>query len=64
MAAAGIDVGASEYLEAGTASGCSNINANSNLRPSIAAAFGLDPFERVAGWLSGHIEAVKSGAAV
>lgn len=24
-----------------------DINANSNLRPSVAAAFGFDPFERV-----------------
>jgi hypothetical protein len=24
-----------------------DVNANSNLRPSVAHAFGLDPFERV-----------------
>jgi hypothetical protein len=28
-----------------------DINANSNLRPSVAAAFGFDPFERVVDFL-------------
>jgi hypothetical protein len=28
-----------------------DINANSNLRPSIAEAFGFDPFERVVDFL-------------
>jgi hypothetical protein len=28
-----------------------DINANSNLRPSVAAAFGFDPFERVVDYL-------------
>jgi len=28
-----------------------DINANSNLRPSIAEAFGFDPFERVVEFL-------------
>jgi hypothetical protein len=28
-----------------------DINANSNLRPSVAAAFGFDPFERVVTFL-------------
>ena len=28
-----------------------DINANSNLRPSVAAAFGFNPFERVVDYL-------------
>lgn len=56
-AAAGIDVGGIEYLE--TPSGRRvfyDINANSNLRPSIAAAFGFDPFERVVDYLVARME--------
>jgi glutathione synthase/RimK-type ligase-like ATP-grasp enzyme len=52
VAAAGIDVGGIEYLE--TPDGRRvfyDINANSNLRPSIAAEFGFDPFERVVDFL-------------
>ena len=47
MAAGKLDVGGIEYLE--TADGrlvFYDINANSNLRPSVAQAFGFDPFER------------------
>ena len=50
--AARLDVGGIEYLE--TADGRRvfyDINANSNLRPSVAAAFGFDPFERVVDFL-------------
>jgi hypothetical protein len=50
--AARIDVGGIEYLE--TPDGRRvfyDINANSNLRPSIAATFGFDPFERVVDFL-------------
>ena len=50
--AAKLDVGGIEYLE--TTSGRRvfyDINANSNLRPSVAAAFGFDPFERVVDYL-------------
>ena len=50
--AARIDVGGIEYLE--TPDGRRvfyDINANSNLRPSVAAAFGFDPFERVVDYL-------------
>ena len=50
--AAGLDVGGIEYLE--TPAGRRvfyDINANSNLRPSVAAAFGFDPFERVVTFL-------------
>jgi glutathione synthase/RimK-type ligase-like ATP-grasp enzyme len=51
--AAGIDVGGIEYLE--TSDGRRvfyDINANSNLRPSVAAAFGFDPFDRVVTFLA------------
>lgn len=49
----GLDVGGIEYLE--TPDGRRvfyDINANSNLRPSVAAAFGFDPFERVVDYLA------------
>jgi glutathione synthase/RimK-type ligase-like ATP-grasp enzyme len=53
IAAAGkLDVGGIEYLE--TSDGrlvFYDINANSNLRPSIGEAFGFDPFERVVDYL-------------
>ena len=52
--AAKLDVGGIEYLE--TYDGRRvfyDINANSNLRPSVAAAFGFDPFERVVDFLVG-----------
>ena len=48
----GLDVGGIEYLE--TSEGRRvfyDINANSNLRPSVAATFGFDPFERVVDYL-------------
>lgn len=51
--AANLDVGGIEYLE--TPDGRRvfyDINANSNLRPSVAAAFGFDPFERVVDYLT------------
>jgi glutathione synthase/RimK-type ligase-like ATP-grasp enzyme len=54
--AARLDVGGIEYLE--TVDGRRvfyDINANSNLRPSVAAAFGIDPFERVVDFLAGEI---------
>jgi glutathione synthase/RimK-type ligase-like ATP-grasp enzyme len=50
--AARLDIGGIEYLE--TPDGRRvfyDINANSNLRPSVAAAFGFDPFERVVDFL-------------
>ena len=59
--AAGLDVGGIEYLE--TPDGRRvfyDINANSNLRPSIAAEFGFDPFERVVTFLSQQIEDLRS----
>lgn len=57
--AARLDVGGIEYLE--TPDGRRvfyDINANSNLRPSVAAAFGFDPFERVVDYLAGQLAAV------
>jgi len=50
--AAKLDVGGIEYLETTTGRRVFyDINANSNLRPSVAAAFGFDPFERVVDYL-------------
>ena len=52
MAAGKLDVGGIEYLE--TADGklvFYDVNANSNLRPSVAQAFGFDPLERVVDYL-------------
>jgi glutathione synthase/RimK-type ligase-like ATP-grasp enzyme len=54
--AARLDVGGIEYLE--TPDGRRvfyDINANSNLRPSVAASFGFDPFERVVDFLAFQI---------
>jgi len=54
--AAALDVGGIEYLE--TPDGRRvfyDINANSNLRPSVAAAYGFDPFERVVDYLVGQL---------
>lgn len=51
-AAGGLDVCGIEYLE--TEDGRRvfyDVNANSNLRPPIARAFGFDPFERVVDYL-------------
>jgi len=50
--AARLDVGGIEYLETDAGRRVFyDINANSNLRPSVAAAFGFDPFERVVDFL-------------
>ena len=51
-----LDVGGIEYLETDDGRRVFyDINANSNLRPSVAAAFGFDPFERVVDFLEGHL---------
>ncbi len=55
--AAKLDIGGIEYLD--TLDGRRvfyDINANSNLRPSVAAAFGFDPFERVVDFLVGELK--------
>lgn len=57
--AAKLDVGGIEYLE--TPDGRRvfyDINANSNLRPSVAAEFGFDPFERVADFLLARLRSL------
>jgi len=54
--AAKLDVGGIEYLETDDGRRVFyDINANSNLRPSVAAAFGFDPFERVVDFLEGQL---------
>jgi hypothetical protein len=54
--AARLDVGGIEYLETdGGRRVFYDVNANSNLRPSVAAAFGFDPFERVVDFLVGQL---------
>lgn len=62
---AGIDVGAVEYVE--TADGRRvfyDVNANSNLRPPVAAEFGVEPFEQVADFLEREIDRVGAGQTV
>jgi glutathione synthase/RimK-type ligase-like ATP-grasp enzyme len=50
--AAKLDVGGIEYLDTDDGRRVFyDVNANSNLRPSVAAAFGFDPFERVVDFL-------------
>ena len=59
--AARLDVGGIEYLD--TYDGRRvfyDINANSNLRPSVAAAFGFDPFERVVDFLESELRALRT----
>jgi glutathione synthase/RimK-type ligase-like ATP-grasp enzyme len=58
--AAGLNVGGIEYLE--TPDGRRvfyDINANSNLRPSVAAAFGFDPFDRMVDYLQREVSASR-----
>ena len=55
-----LDVGGIEYLE--TPDGRRvfyDINANSNLRPSVASAFGFDPFERVVDFLEQELHRAR-----
>ena len=57
-----LDIGGIEYLE--TDDGRQvfyDVNANSNLRPSVAAAFGFDPFERVVDFLVHELAAAMPG---
>ena len=63
MAAGKLDVGGVEYLE--TQDGrlmFYDINANSNLRPSIAESFGFDPFERVVDFLEHEMKRCAKAA--
>src|SRR5688500_8732251 len=65
MKAGGLDVGGIEYLEAEDGRLIFyDVNANSNLRPSIAEAFGFDPFERVVDFLVEQIDAGRVAARV
>ena len=58
FAAGGLDVGGIEYLETDDGRRVFyDINANSNLRPPIARAFGFDPFQRVVDFLVRQLEA-------
>jgi glutathione synthase/RimK-type ligase-like ATP-grasp enzyme len=60
--AARLDVGGIEYLETtGGRRVFYDINANSNLRPSVAAAFGFDPFERVVDFLARQLQLTAVG---
>jgi hypothetical protein len=60
FAEGGLDVGGLEYLEAEDGRLVFyDINANSNLRPSIAEHFGFDPFERVVDFLEEQIARVR-----
>ena len=60
MAAGKLEVGGIEYLEAPDGRLVFyDINANSNLRPSIAEHFGFDPFERVMDFL---VRQIRRGA--
>jgi glutathione synthase/RimK-type ligase-like ATP-grasp enzyme len=55
--AARLDVGGIEYLETDDGRRVFyDINANSNLRPSVAAAWGFDPFEKVVDFLVGQLQ--------
>jgi glutathione synthase/RimK-type ligase-like ATP-grasp enzyme len=59
--AARLDVGGIEYLETtGGRRVFYDVNANSNLRPSIAAEWGFDPFERVVDYLVDQIARVRT----
>jgi glutathione synthase/RimK-type ligase-like ATP-grasp enzyme len=63
-AAAGLDVGGIEYLEAaGGRLVFYDVNANSNLRKPIGEAFGFDPFARVVDFLIRKLKAVNGVAA-
>ncbi len=56
--AGGLDIGGIEYLELANGRRVFyDVNANSNLRRPVAAAFGFDPFERVVDWLVGRLSA-------
>lgn len=50
--AAGMEVAGLEYVEVDGEPVFYDVNANSNLRPAVAEAFGLDPFERVVDFLA------------
>jgi glutathione synthase/RimK-type ligase-like ATP-grasp enzyme len=58
--AAQLDVGGIEYLDGLDGRRIFyDVNANSNLRPSIAQAFGFDPFERVVDFLVAQVASAR-----
>lgn len=59
--AAHLDVGGIEYIEIDGRRVFYDINANSNLRGPIAAAFGFDPFERVVDFLLSKVPQPLTG---
>lgn len=60
VAAGGLDVAGIEYLEADDGRLIFyDINANSNLRPPVARAFGFDPFERVVDYLIRELDRTR-----
>jgi len=62
--AARLDVGGIEYLETDDDRRVFyDINANSNLRPSVAAAWGFDPFDRVVDFLVQQLVGAESSRA-
>jgi glutathione synthase/RimK-type ligase-like ATP-grasp enzyme len=62
--AARLDVGGIEYLETNDGRRVFyDINANSNLRPSVAAAWGFDPFDRVVDFLVQQLVGAESSRA-
>jgi glutathione synthase/RimK-type ligase-like ATP-grasp enzyme len=62
--AARLDVGGIEYLETDDGRRVFyDINANSNLRPSVAAAWGFDPFDRVVDFLVQQLVGSESSRA-
>jgi glutathione synthase/RimK-type ligase-like ATP-grasp enzyme len=62
--AARLDVGGIEYLETDDGRRVFyDINANSNLRPSVAAAWGVDPFDRVVDFLVEQLVGAESSRA-
>ena len=64
VAAGKLDVGGIEYLESRDGRLMFyDINANSNLRPSVAQFFGFDPFERVVDYLVRAIREVRQPSA-
>lgn len=61
--AGGLDVAGLEYAEVDGQPVFYDINANSNLRPAIAAEYGFDPFERVVDFLEAELAATRLRAA-
>lgn len=61
--AGGLDVAGIEYAEVDGAPVFYDVNANSNLRPAIAAEYGFDPFERVVDYLQSRLRSARRRAA-